>query len=234
MTESNTSFFNFTTQGQMNEFSIQFNSTTTIPNVTKPVDNWPLVRENPGYKIAMDVNFYTYRAIYGSGTLLNAIVFVTTLSSQKLRHNSSGILIILLAVLEFVDSLLRVLNHVFVFGLCQAHEFVIAFMIFVGNNLILLIAINRFALVCFPFKHQPVTNIKSALIQIAVLAATGHGANSFLFAVEYIFHPIYGCRIAFSTFDLYFKGALTVYMCLGSFFPALGTLVLSIIVIREL
>ena len=232
MAESNSSFFNLTTQGLMNESSIQFNSTATIPNVTKPVDNWPLVKEDPDFKIAQSVNFYSYRAIHASGTLLNLIVFVTMLSSHKLRHNSSGILIILLAVLEFVDSLLRFLNHFLVFGLCQAHEFVIAFTIFVGNNLILLIAINRFALVCFPFKHRHVTNIKSTLIQIAVLAVTGLGANSFLFAVDFIYDD--GCRIDIPTFDLYFKGALSVYICLGSFFPALGTMVLSIIVIIRL
>ena len=242
MAESNSSFFNMTTQGHSGSFnlttqgesSIQFNSTATIPNVTKPVDNWPLVREDPAYKIALSVNFYSYRTIIALGTLLNAIVFVTMLSSHKLRHNSSGILIILLAVLEFVDCLLRFLNHFLVFGLCQAHEFVIAFMIFVGNNLILLIAINRFALVCFPFKHHPVTSIKSTLIQIAVLAVTGLGANSFLFAVDFLHHVRYGCRIVLSTFDLYFKGALSVYICLGSFFPALGTMVLSIIVIIRL
>ena len=234
MAESNSSFFNFTTQGQMNESSIQLNSTATIQNVTKPVDNWPLVREDPAYKIAQKFNFYSTRAIHGSSTLLNAIVFVTMLSSPKLRHNSSGILIILLAALEFVDSLLRVLYYFIPFSLCQAHEFVNAFIIVVGNNLILLIAINRFALVCFPFKHQAVTSIKSTLIQVAILAVTGLGANSFLFAVDFIYHAWYGCRIVLSTFDLYFKGVLAVYICLGSFFPALGTLVLSIIVIIRL
>ena len=234
MAESNSNFFNLTTQGQVNESGIQLNSTATIPNVTKPVDNWSLVKEDPAYKTAVDVNFYSYRAIHASGTLLNAIVFVTMLSSQKLRHNSSGILIILLAVLEFMDSLYRFLKQTLVFGICQFHEIFIGFMIFVGNNLILLIAINRFALVCFPFKHRPVTNIKSTLIQIAILAVTGLGANSYLFAVDFFFDVKYGCRIWIATYDLYFKGVMAVYIGLGSFFPALGTLVLSIIVIIKL
>ena len=189
MAEYNSSIdlFNLTTQGLVNESRIQFNSTSTVPNVIKPVDNWSLVKNDPAFKIAQSVNLYGYRAIYGTSTVLNAIIFVTMLSSQKLRHNSSGILIILLAVLEFVDSLLRVLNHVLSFGLCMTQEFVNAFIIFVGNNLIMVIAINRFALVCFPFKHRPVTSIKSTLIQIAVLAVVGLVANSYLFAVDYVF-----------------------------------------------
>ena len=231
MADYNSSIFNLTTQGLVNESSIQFNSTATVPNVIKPVDNWSLVKNDPAFKIALSINLYGYRAVHGTATVLNAIILITMLSSQKLRHNSSGILIIFLAILEFIDSLLRLLNHVFLLGLCMAHEFFNSFIIFVGNNLILLIAINRFALVCFPFKHRPVTNIRSTLIQIAVLAVTGVAATSYLFAVDYVFDTWTGCRIKLTTFDLYYKGALIVLISMGSFFPSVGTMILTIIFI---
>ena len=234
MADYNSSIFNLTTQGLVNESSIQFNSTATVPNVIKPVDNWSLVKNDPAFKIALSINLYSYRVVHGTATVLNAIILVTMLSSQKLRRNSSGILIIFLAILEFIDSLLRLLNHVFLLGLCMAHEFFNSFIIFVGNNLILLIAINRFALVCFPFKHRPVTNIKSTLIQIAVLTVIGVAATSYLFAVDYVFDKWTACRINIATFDLYFKGALIVLISMGSFFPSMGTMILTIIVIVRL
>ena len=229
-----TSSYDLTSQSHINESNLN-NSTTVGPNIITTVQSiWKRVSSHPQYLIARSVNFYGDRVINSLGTLFNAVILITMLSSRHLRHNSSGILIILLAILELFDAIFRIcVREVDLYGLCVILEFVRGFLIFMGNNVILLIAINRFALVCFPLRHHQVTDIKATLIQITVLALIGFGANSFLFAVN-IHYRNHNCILTRETFEIYFNGVLAAYICIGSLTPVLGTLILTIIVIVRL
>ena len=210
------------------------NLTTTDPNITTTADIWTYVREDPMYLIAESINIYTYQVIISLGTLLNAVILVTMMSSLQLRNNSSGFLIIWLASFELVDCIARIYYKYFdSISSCRFQELFFGVIIFVANNTILLIAINRFALVCFPFKHRRFTDMKPTIIQVAVLPVLGFGANCFLFGVKFYLRDA-RCFVSSESFDFYFSGLVPVFSCFATSVPILGTLILTILVIVRL
>ena len=106
------------------------------------------------YYYAYKTWYYSFIVTFSIGIPVNVLIFITMLSSEKLRRNSSGMLIIYLAMWEFVDSVIRISDWFLSYMPCVLFDYILYVPQFIANTSMFLISLNRYALVCHSFSHQ--------------------------------------------------------------------------------
>ena len=105
---------------------------------------------------------------------------------------------------------------------------------FFSHWIMAIISFNRFALVCYPFKHTKVTSIKSTILQLITL---------FVFCGVAALYNLFGrdsgrvdCYLRSATDNLwiYYISTVVINYTLGSFVPVTVTLCLTLLVYRAL
>ena len=118
-----------------------------------------------------------------TGIITNCLVLITVLSSCKLRGNSAGILIISLACVDgLTNGIILIDNHL---SPAKPYCYLIKHPLRVVGALsavmMMLISINRYALVCRPFTHDRITSRKSMCIQIAAVTVLFVSSLSYIY-----------------------------------------------------
>ena len=117
------------------------------------------------------------------GIISNILIPLTVMKSEKLRCRSAGILMIALACTDSLYLACKIIRQVdwFEHTMCVPGSVIYGFILLVALStshiLVVMTAINRYALICHPHTHHSVTSKKGATIQIfisAVLATCGN------------------------------------------------------------
>ena len=184
-----------------------------------------------GY-ILNNIFYYSVFTICTVGAINNIIVMITMLMSKKLLKNSGGMLIMALA---FVDCSLNIsvwidwydfYHHVVKnFVYCVAYTYYWHITRSLTHLIIMLIGINRYALVCHPFTHRRITSRKSALFQLLGVVAFASIGSIYIF---YSNDPDADfCTLNLKTIHIYFIGFNIVDSVLSNIVPLGVTIVLT-------
>ena len=228
-TESYQNLSNIT--GSVDNVTSSYPGNKTTVSVTLSYVDWML-------DVSFQFNIYGLFVIHAVGVLTNALVIMTMSATSQLRGNSSGILILTLAISDFLINILRVFEPLIKHDLtCTFLDFAFKAFGMETRCVMVLISINRYALVCHPFKHQKITNNKSTLIQVALLSVLSV-ASSFYSAVSHRYDPdTQNCLVNIDTmtsFYMYFYGTIFGFLVLGNIVPMLVTSVLTVLTIHQL
>ena len=226
--------------------SFQENVTTTIfdtmDKVTTPMTtntSYPFE-----YYIVMfaywKFNFYGYYIINGFGIFTNLLVIAAMVSSQKLRKTSAGLLVTVLAIVDLLTCTTGIIVNIMYFNehlnvrpFCLITEYIWSTMKSFSHWIMVIISVNRFALVCYPFKHTKITSIKSTIYQLLAL---------FIFCSMTALYKIFwhsegvDCYIKADTENrwIYYISTVVIGFSIGSVAPIIITLCLTILVCRAL
>ena len=184
------------------------------------------------------ISYYGYFFINTVGILTNLLVIATVISSNKLRRTSSGLLIIVLA---HADLLTRA-SGTAVFAMyynkqinirpyCLIVEYIWNAMKFYSHWIMVLISVNRYALVCHPFTHKSLTSMKSTVCHLAVsLSLCALGALYIVFGMNTGRNDCY-----INSKDnvwIYVISTIVIYFILSTIVPLVVTTILTIFVFR--
>ena len=189
--------------------------------------------------IAWYFSLYFDRIIHGTGIMSNTAVLLTMLSTPQLRGNSSGILIIALAIADFLLNILSVVISRIIRDRysCYFLDYSIGTFTSLTQFIMVLISVNRYALVCHPMKHQKVTNNKSTIIQVVGMAIFSLLCSIFLVFLPHAYNSKgQRCFIWLPNMTYYyvlFYGNL-VTAIIGDIVPMLVTTVLTVLTIVQL
>ena len=215
-------------------------------NLTKTTESWNLERR---FGTLSQIYFYVkaYVFYYGVftvgsvGVFANVLLMLSMTASPKLLKNSGGMLIFALA---FSDLSVNVTN--IVFGYDYRHRFIknYTYCVFyqyykrtvrcVSHFITMLISINRFALVCYPFSHKKVTSKTATLFQLLAFIIFSGAACVYTF---YLFDPNADkCRLGKdrTTLITFYIGVVVVDSVSSNIVPVIITMVLTYRVIRSL
>ena len=161
-------------------------------------------------------------AICSLGICTNLFVFITMVSSRSLRNYSAGKLIITLAVVDCLVNTLGILQFNLIQEaikklFCLLFKYFFASFRHTSHQLVMLISINRYAIVCRPLSHHYLTSIKSIVIQI-----TGAIIFSFLLNIH---------KFVLSDFDQICVITVRVIVII---LPAVVTLILTLFIFSSL
>ena len=186
-------------------------------------------------------NFYGYYIINSFGIFTNLLVIAAVVSSQKLRKTSAGLLITVLAIADLLTcttgiivNLMYFNEHLNVRPFCLIIEYIWSTMRSFSHWIMVIISVNRFALVCYPFKHSRITSIKSTIYQLLAL---------FIVCSTTALYKIFGrdseggdCYLNADTENLwiYYISTVVIGFSVGSVAPIIITLCLTILVCRAL
>ena len=177
---------------------------------------------------------FTYIYPYGEyvtnclAVLSGILVLVTMRRSWNSWKYSSGILLVTLASVDIINNVMNIFiltvvsNPVLFCKMETIHDIIMylqTVLLHISNYMMVLISLNRYALVCKPFAHSHVTSRKSTLSQIAAVGTILLVLNIYNFFSK--------------TVDLYNIGYLVVYVLLSHIVPVLISAVLTILVILE-
>ena len=184
-------------------------------------------------------NIYGLLVIHVVGMVSNAVVILTMLSTSQLRGNSSGILIIALAISDFLINILRVFEPVIKSNdTCTFLDYIFRSFAMQTRCVMVLISVNRYALVCHPLKHEKVTNNKSTVIQIVMLSILSLGASVFAALVPHIYSvDDQSCYVYVTNIhhhNIYFYGIIVGFLAAGNLAPMLVTAALTVLTIIQL
>ena len=179
------------------------------------------------YYIAMfayqKFNFYGYYAINCFGIFTNLLVIAAMVCSHLLTC-TAGILVFTM----YYNENLNIRPH------CLITEYIWNTMRFFLHWIMVIISFNRFALVCYPFKHTKVTSIKSTIVQLITLfILCGVAALYNLFGRDSGRVDCY-LRVATDNLWIYYISTVVINFDLGSFVPITLTLCLTLLVYRAL
>ena len=125
--------------------------------------------------ILKKVYYYGIFTIFGVGLVTNFLVIVTMIANRKLRRNSAGALMLALAIDEFVvmvpGIILQIDKNHGIIGkpYCKGLWYFVNFLANISRLLVVLMSVNRYALVCWPFTHHKITSMKSTLLQVSMV-----------------------------------------------------------------
>ena len=218
------------------------NITDSMDNVTtqlQPTLSPDEARKLRMYAFSLEFNIYGLLVIHGIGLVSNAIVIITMLSTSQLRGNSSGILIIALAISDFLTNILRVFEPVIKSNAtCTFLDYAFRSFAMQTRFVMVLISVNRYALVCYPMKHRKVTNNKTTTIQVAVMSIFSLAASSFAAVVPHVYQAhdnnCYAASRAPIHYYIYFYGIIVSHLAVGNITPILVTSLLTVLTIVQL
>ena len=175
---------------------------------------------------------FTYIYPYGEyvtnclAVLSGILVLVTMRRSWNSWKYSSGILLVTLASVDIVLNIMNIFiltvvsNHDLLCRMKTIYDIILYLKTVLGhisNYMMVLISLNRYALVCKPFAHSHVTSKKSTLSQIVAVGTILLVLNIYNFFSKAV----------------YDFGYLVVYVLLSHIVPVLISVVLTILVILE-
>ena len=142
------------------------------------------------------------------GSLVNFIVIITILSARELRKRSEDLLILNLAVSDFL-SLTTALPW-FTYNLSKGkmnpnyaiHESFLTLIVAAGTNSILAIAIDRFVAVVLPLRHKVIMKRTTTIIVI-ILSWVAACVNGFLMYLWFILPQLIYFDIVLFSYDLF-------------------------------
>ena len=181
--------------------------------------------------------YYAVFILCGIGLITNILVMLTMLSSTKLRSNSGGTLILTLA---FVDCSLIVSLAVdwydFYYKVIKdfIHCLVFAYYWHIVRSLshliVMLVSINRFALVCYPFTHRRVTSRKSSLFQLLGITIFSSLGSIYIFFTHDPDAEF--CTLNKATINIYYISFSAIDTICSNIVPLLVTFILTSKVLR--
>ena len=187
------------------------------------------------YYYAYKTWYYSFIVTFSIGIPVNALIFITLLSSEKLRRNSSGILIIYLAMWEFVDSVIRISDWFLSYMPCAVFDYVLYVPQFIANTSMFLISLNRYALVCHPFSHQKITGNKQTISQITLITAIALVAHCYALVTPKIYdEKANTCKIDMAYAYMNYVATMVISVSLGSFVPIFGVFIFTMMTIIRL
>ena len=184
------------------------------------------------------ISFYGYFLINAVGILANLLVIATVISSNKLRKTSSGLLITVLAHADLLTCAFGTAVFAMFYNeqinirpYCLIVEYIWNAMKFYSHWIMVLISVNRYALVCHPFTHKKVTSMKSTacLLTVALLLCAS-GALYIIFGMN---TGRNNCSVN-SQDDvwIYVISKIVIYIIVSTIVPLVVTAVLTIFVFR--
>ena len=159
--------------------------------------------------------------------LSNILVAVTIIKCWKFWRNSTGFLMLMLACNDIIVNTVSILIFTrYGFILNYIYKDVILYLSSIfestSNFIMMLISLNRYALVCKPFSHFRITSRKSTLIQIITITV--------ILLCVYIFQ----FNAVLQHVHMYEMGQVIVYGLLSHILPIVVSTVLTILVIQEI
>ena len=178
----------------------------------------------------VSTNIYQYGAYVTSSLaiLTNILILVTMKRSWNFWKYSTGILLVALGSVDIINNimnffLVHVKSHPYLVGRIQPLYVIMAYLQTtlsnISNHVMVLISLNRYALVCKPFKHYKVTSKKSTLAQIAAVITILLVVNIYIFSKKNKL-----------VFNICF---FVMYVLLSHIIPILISVVLTILVNSE-
>ena len=215
-----------------------FNKTSVIDNVSNLYVNYTnksdsSLRYDMLY-LFVKWKFYPYMkcVMCSMGTLTNVLVLVTIIKCWKFWQYSSGLLMLTLACVDVIGNIIQVMAVLSLYHVSSGYGILTPLVVYlymtlsgISNFMMMLISLNRYALVCKPFSHFGITSKKSTTIQIIAIAITLPCLNIYhlinFFSGNY---PI----------DIFTTGIVIVYVLISHTVPIGVSVVLTIFVIHEL
>ena len=156
------------------------------------------------------------------GIFTNILVVATISVSWKFWQHSIGILLLTLACVDIIGN-----GVCFIYYILLIQNTFSILSVFLNNGfkrlsylMMILISVNRYALVCRPFTHRRITSQKSTLIQITTLTVFAISAGIYDLCRDNMAWFIYAiCNLIFGE--------------LFSVLPLIITCVLTILIIRK-
>ena len=112
-----------------------------------------------------------YGTVEAYGAVINILVVATISVSWKFWQHSIGILLLTLACVDIIGN-----GVCFIYYILLIQNTFSMSLVFLNNGfkrlsylMMILISVNRYALICRPFTHRRVTSQKSTLIQITII-----------------------------------------------------------------
>ena len=182
-------------------------------------------------------HFYGYFTVSGCGILTNLLVTAAVLYSNKLRKTSAGLLITVLAIVDFLVCAfgtawfaLYYNQHINSKPYCLIIRYLWTVTRFYSHWIMVLIGGNRYAMVCHPFTHKKVTSLKSTLRQLAVLLLLCTVAALYIIFV-YDNENKY-CSFETDNLWIYYISTVVIHFVFSGLVPVTVTIALTILVIR--
>ena len=174
------------------------------------------------------------------GIISNILIPLTVMKSEKLRCKSAGILMIALACTDSFYLGCKIIWQVDIFEhTMYVPGCIIIYFIFLvtqstSHILVVMTAINRYALICHPHTHHSVTSKKGATIQIIISAVLAVFGNLFfLFSTHWQKNDICKPNKDTSQKKSQYNGYIISTIILFNILPYLVTTVLSVMVFRS-
>ena len=238
---SNFSFYNNSTNG-FGHMSNVTNNVTTFADKPTPAPTLSDRQREFNYMMSIysfvfwKIYYYAIPVVCVIGIITNILLIITMIKTPKLRMNSAGILMVILACDELIVFILKLPYHMNYFHLlfgqpaCTIVAYLSRVTVNVSHFIVFLMGINRYAIVCLPFTHMKVTSIKSTIIQFVSGAVSIALLQIFNFFIQ---DPVDNyCRIVnVKYFWVYFISIFTIDLVLLNLLPIVVTTVLTIKVV---
>ena len=224
------------------QINLYFHQNVTVPsNISKDGSSAYIehLRSISGIVNTVVYN-YGLLLIASIGITSNLLVIITMIGSRRLRNNSAGIMMIFLAFVDEVVLLSYIVRNTRLFHLdihqpyCGIFEYLNTVSRSLSHLILLLISVNRYALVCHPLKHRMVTSIKATWIQLCICFILCSGAGVYVllsFDRDSTF-----CILSKDerVMIIYYTGIIVVFMVFSNLVPLTLIIVFTFLVISAL
>ena len=155
-----------------------FNINNNGSNTSKHYAENNLLSQCLYWSIVLKVYPYRKFMTCSLAVVTNILVVATILSSYKLWNYSTGLLLLTLGCVDIFGCLIQIMvtsiDYYFHFPGYGTLILVMVYFLFtqsnISNFMMLLISLNRYALVCTPLSHYRITSRKSVIAQILTIS----------------------------------------------------------------
>ena len=189
--------------------------------------------------IKSNIFYYGQLTLCGFGASTNILLMISMVMSPRLLKNSGGVLIF---ALTFSDCSLIVSSGIYGYDVshrvikdftyCVLYTYYWHITRCVSHLITMLISINRFALVCYPFSHKMATSNMSALMQLLGVFIFSAVGSVYTFYVQGL--QAGRCSLKMSGIMIFYIGFRVVDSICSNSIPVLVTMILTVKVIRSL
>ena len=216
-----------------------FNDTFVIDNVSDLHINNTTLKSGASLKYDKIYLFVRWQ-MYPNGKyvtcsmaiLTNIVVMATLIKCWKFWKYSTGLLMLTLACIDIIGNMIQVMVLLSLFHVSLDIQKLMPLTVYmsmilpgISNFMMMLISLNRYALICKPFSHFRITSRMSTMIQIIVISITILCLNSYHFINFFLSNYRY---------DVLGIGTVIVYVLMSHTVPIGVSVLLTILVIHEL
>ena len=179
--------------------------------------------------------FFLFSKVYPYGKFVicslaivtNILVVITIISSYKIWKYSTGLLLLTLGCIDICVCLMQIMFTCFKL-LFYHNGILVTFYIcitltHISNFMMLLISLNRYALVCTPFSHHRITSRKSAITQILTIIIILMCSNLYLIFYDSNNNPE----------ETYLICLVIIYVICSHLVPVVASFILTVLVVCE-